>query len=136
MAWHLTRVGIFALSFLIAYHTLGQHAAPPADTLVVDVRSVLVSPRLIRQVESEYPAIAQQTNIRGLVVVEIHVSPTGHVTSTRVISGHPLLVQAALTAVRQWIYEPFTFDGVPIEIVSTAVVSFSPLTANRNRRRT
>jgi protein TonB len=83
----------------------------------------------------EYPAIAQQAHIRGLVVVEIRVSPTGHVTSTRVISGHPLLVQAALTAVHQWVYEPFTFDGVPIEVVSTAVVSFSPLTAKRNGKR-
>jgi protein TonB len=135
MAWHFTRVSIFALSFLIAYNTLGQHAAPPADTSVVRVESVLASPRLLQQVEPEYPAIAQQAHIRGLVVVEIHVSPTGHVTSTRVISGHPLLVQAALTAVRQWIYEPFTFGDVPIEIVSTAVVFFPPLTAEHKRKR-
>ena len=133
MAWHLTRVSIFAVSFFIAYNTSGQHAAPPPDTPVV--RSILVSPRLIRQVEPEYPAIAQQAHIRGSVVVEVHVSPTGHVTSTRVISGHPLLIEAAVSAVRQWIYEPFIFGGVPVEIVSTAGVSFPPLNVERHGQR-
>ena len=126
MAWHLTRVSLFALSFFIAYNTLGQHAVSPVDTPVV--RSILVSPRLIQQVEPEYPAIAQQAQIRGLVVVEVHISPKGRVSSIRVISGHPLLRQAAVSAVRQWIYEPFTFGGDPMEIVTTAVVIFPPLT--------
>ena len=130
MVWHITRVSIFAVSFFIAYNTLGQHAVTPADTPVV--RSILVSPRLIRQVEPQYPAIAQQANIRGVVVVEVHISRTGRVTSTRVISGHPLLIEAAVSGVRQWIYEPFVFAGVPIEIVSTAAVSFPPLNAQRN----
>jgi protein TonB len=133
MAWHLTRVSIFAVSFFIAYNTLGQHAAPPADT--PDVRSILVSPRLIRQVEPEYPAIAKQAHIRGSVVVEVRISPAGRVTSTRVISGHPLLIEAAVNAVRQWVYEPFIFGGVPIEIVSTAAISFPPLDVQRNGKR-
>jgi TonB family protein len=132
MAWHVTRVSLFALSFFIAYNTLGRHAVPPADTPVV--RSILVSPRLIRQVGPEYPALAQRAHIRGLVVVELHISPTGHVNSTRVISGHPLLRQAAVRAVRQWIYEPFTFGGDPIEIVTTAVVIFPPMTTDRSKR--
>jgi len=130
MAWHLTRVSIFALGFFVAYNTLGQHAAPAPDKPVVH-RSILVSPRLIRQVEAKYPDIARQRHIRGLVVVEIHISPTGHVTSTRVISGHPFFVQAAVHAVREWIYEPFTFGGVPIEVVSTVAVSFPPAIPRR-----
>jgi protein TonB len=124
MSWNITRVGIFALSFLLAYSALGQRPAPPANTPTV--RSILTSPRLIRQIQPEYPSIARQRHILGLVIVEIHISATGHVTSTRVIGGHPLLVQAALTAVRQWIYEPFIFDGVPIEISSTVALSFPP----------
>jgi TonB family protein len=133
MGWHLTRLIIFAVSFFIAYNTLGQHAAPPADTPVV--RSILVSPRVIRQVEPEYPAIAQQAHIGGSVVVVVHISPTGRVTSTRVISGQPLLIEAAVSAVRQWIYEPFLLDGVPVEIVSTAAVSFPPMNVTRNGKR-
>ena len=132
MGWHLTRVSIFAVSFFIAYNTLGQHAVPPADTPVV--RSILVSPRLIQQVEPEHPAVGQAAHIRGLVVVEVHIDTTGRVISTRVISGHPLLIEAAVSAVRQWIYEPFIFGGVPIEIVTTVAVSFPPLNVSNGKR--
>jgi TonB family protein len=60
--------------------------------------------RLIHRVEPEYPKIARQTGAHGIVQMEATVAPEGHVTAVRVISGHPMLQNAAKDAVMQWLY--------------------------------
>jgi hypothetical protein len=56
----------------------------------------------------------------------------GLVTDARVVTGHPLLREAALIAVRQWVYEPFKFAGEPVDAVTTAAISFPPQSKQRN----
>ena len=58
------------------------------------------------RVQPAYPAIARKMNVAGSVKVEVVVAPSGEIKSTKVIGGHPLLVNAAVDALKQWKYEP------------------------------
>jgi protein TonB len=71
-----------------------------------------------------YPPLASRARVSGTVVLEATLTAQGTVEEIRVISGHPLLVQAAIECVRQWQYEPTYLNGVPVPIILTAKVHF------------
>jgi TonB family protein len=58
------------------------------------------------RVTPEYPALAKQMNVTGKVKIEATVAADGHVVSTRVVGGSPLLVNSALEALKKWHFEP------------------------------
>jgi len=65
------------------------------------------SKRKVRvRVTPEYPALAKQMNVTGKVKIEATVAADGHVASTRVVGGSPLLVNSALEALKKWHFEP------------------------------
>jgi protein TonB len=70
-----------------------------------------------------YPELAKRMNVSGKVKIEVVITPDGHVKSTRVVGGHPLLVQACQDAVKEW-----KFTAAPEE--STQVVEFEFHAAN------
>jgi len=53
-----------------------------------------------------YPELARRMNVSGKVKIEVVISPDGHVKTTRVVGGHPLLVQACQDAVKEWRFAP------------------------------
>lgn len=53
-----------------------------------------------------YPELAKRMNVAGKVKIEVVISPDGHVKTTRVVGGHPLLVQACQDAVKEWKFVP------------------------------
>jgi len=59
------------------------------------------------------------------VVLEAGIDTGGNVQSLRVVTGHALLAQAAIDAVRQWRYEPYLLNGVPVPVVTTVTVTFT-----------
>ncbi len=70
-----------------------------------------VSKRKVRtKVAPEYPALARQMNVTGKVKIETTIAADGHVMGTKVIGGSPLLVNAALDAVKKWRFEPASKD--------------------------
>jgi protein TonB len=81
--------------------------------------------RLIYQVKPVYPQIARQTRTQGVVVLEAVISKDGSVDSLRVVSGHLLLTQAAVDAVRQWKYQPTMLSGEPVDVITTVTVTFT-----------
>ena len=72
-----------------------------------------------------YPQIAKVARIQGMVRVEGVISRDGMIQKLRVISGHPLLVQAALDAVKQWRYSPTLLNGEAVEVQTTIDVNFT-----------
>lgn len=98
--------------------------APPPPARVVRVSSY-AAPRLVRKVAPEYPELARQTNATGTVVLEATVDTRGTVVSVRTLSGHPLLEEAAVDAVRQWRYQPLLLGGEPTAFVVTVSVTFT-----------
>ena len=82
------------------------------------------SAKLLRQPTPIYPPLAKQARISGVVHLEAVIGRNGTIESLRVIDGHPLLVQAALDAVRQWIYRPTLLNGEPVEVLTQIEVHF------------
>lgn len=79
---------------------------------------------LIHRVEPTYPPLARQARIEGTVRLHAVIDREGRVESLEVLSGPPLLVQAALAAVRQWRYQPTLLSGVPVEVETYITVIF------------
>jgi protein TonB len=75
--------------------------------------------KLKTKVEPRYPALARQMKLSGKVKIEVVVSPDGRVKDARIIGGSPILVSAALDAIRMWRYEPS-----PKETVEVVEVNF------------
>src|ERR1051326_1784506 len=71
-----------------------------------------------------YPPGASQAKIQGDVVLNAIIDTTGKVTRLRVLSGHPLLAQSALDAVRQWKYRPYLLEGKAVPVDTTITVRF------------
>lgn len=84
----------------------------------------VVAAQLITRVEPRYPALALQIHVQGTVHLHAIISRDGRITSLEVVSGHPLLVQSALEAVRQWRYRPTLLNGEPVEVETTISVEF------------
>ena len=80
--------------------------------------------QLISRVEPRYPPLAMQIHLEGTVRLHAIISREGSISSLEVVSGHPLLVQAALDAVRQWRYHPTMLDGDPVDVETTITVTF------------
>ena len=80
---------------------------------------------IINRVQPMYPPLARQTRISGTVRLHAIIGKDGSVQQLEVISGHPLLVQSALDAVRQWKYRPTLLNTEPVEVDTTIDVIFS-----------
>jgi periplasmic protein TonB len=103
---------------------------PPTPPPAVDAHPVRVSEGaqaaiLIYQVKPVYPPLARQARVQGVVVLEAVISKEGTIESLRAVSGHPLLNQAALDAVKQWRYRPTLLSGEPVAVVTTVTVTFT-----------
>lgn len=90
----------------------------------VRIGGSVTAAKLINKVQPIYPALAKQTGIQGVVKLHAILGKDGTVQQLEVISGHPLLVQAALDAVRQWTYQPTLLEGKPVEVDTEIDVFF------------
>lgn len=81
-------------------------------------------PKLIKRVAPLYPKTAREAQIQGDVVIEAVTDIYGRVIKTRVTKGNPLLKQAAVDAIRQWIYEPYILNGIPKPVTFTVTIKF------------
>ncbi|MCP5106524.1 MAG: energy transducer TonB [bacterium] len=87
-------------------------------------------PKLMRQVNPQYPPTALRARIEGIVIVEAVTDIYGKVIRTRIINGHPLFRSAAQEAVRKWMYEPYIINGIPKPVMFTVTVNFRLNNAN------
>lgn len=83
------------------------------------------SSKLVQGPKPEYPPLAKQARIQGKVMLNAVIGTDGAVTNLTVVSGHPLLIQSALDAVRQWVYQPTLLNGQPVEVVTQVEVNFT-----------
>jgi protein TonB len=81
-------------------------------------------PDLIFRVEPKYPEVARQARVEGTVILEVTTDANGYVSSATILRSIPLLDQAAVESVRQWIYEPLVIEGKPRKCLLTTTVRF------------
>jgi protein TonB len=72
-----------------------------------------------------YPSLAKTARIQGAVILHAVISKSGAIEQLQVVSGHPMLTQSALEAVRQWKYKPYFLNGEPVEVDTTITVNFT-----------
>jgi protein TonB len=82
-------------------------------------------PVKVKNVPPVYPEIAIRARISGRVVIDAVIGTDGVVREVRILSGVPLLNQAAIDAVRQWRYTPTTLNNVPVPVIMTVTVQFN-----------
>ena len=92
-------------------------------TEILPVMSVK-QPILIKKIKPIYPKAAQIARIQGDVVIEAVTDVYGRVIRTRILSGRPLLNEAAIAAVKRWIYEPYIICGLPKPVKFTVIINF------------
>jgi len=100
--------------------------APPRqqEKHPVKISEGVLEAQLISRIDPQYPFLALQTKTQGTVRLHAIINRDGRITSLDVLSGHPLLVKAALDAVREWRYRPTLLNGEPVEIETSITVIF------------
>jgi protein TonB len=90
----------------------------------VRVGGTVKEPRKLKNVPPQYPALARQARIQGVVVLDCLLDTRGRVSEVRIVDGLPLLQDAAVDAVRQWVYTPTLINGVPVPVQLIVTVKF------------
>ena len=97
---------------------------PPKVTQRIKLGGSVQEAKILNRPSPTYPPLARQARIQGSVVLHAIIDKDGNVTQLEVISGHPLLVQSALQAVKQWRYQPTQLNGESVEVDTTITVNF------------
>jgi protein TonB len=96
----------------------------PAPAAPVQVPARVLSARLVRKIEPDYPLAARLARKDGVLILQVLIDETGRVSEVTVVSGNVLFRQEAIAAVRQWVYTPLLVNGVPRPVVGTVVLRF------------
>jgi periplasmic protein TonB len=103
-----------------------RSALPPSPaTRPVSISGGVSQGLLIQQVRPAYPALAIAARVQGPVVLVALISRAGTIENLRLVSGPPMLVQAAIEAIRQWRYRPYLLNGEPVEVETQITVNFT-----------
>ena len=110
-------------------------ATPPQQAVVrveVDKRTApiaiggnVMEAKILKRVMPIYPQLAKNARISGKVHLLSIIAKDGSIQKLEVIDGHPLLLRAALEAVKQWIYRPTLLNGEPVDVVAPIEVNFT-----------
>jgi TonB family protein len=123
--YFLTVMAVFFVAPFWGQSGAGPDTAKQTDKGTTAVKPEQAEENLVKKVAPIYPPLAKQVRIQGKVRLQAAISKTGMVESVNVVSGHPLLVQAAVDAVKQWQYKPFLADGQPVAVSTEVEVPFS-----------
>ncbi len=98
---------------------------PPPPAAPVRVGGNIKPPTKTRDVRPVYPPIAQSARVQGVVIIEATIGADGRVKDAKVLRSIPLLDQAAVDAVKQWVFTPTLLNGVPVPVIMTVTVNFT-----------
>ena len=98
---------------------------PPPHPAIIPVGGRVQNAKLIRNPQPIYPQIAKSARISGTVELSAIIGEDGHIQELKVVSGHPLLRQAALDAVKQWVYQPTLLNEQAVKVSTTIDVIFT-----------
>lgn len=99
-------------------------APPPPPAKAVRVGGDVREPRKVVHVAPVYPELAMKAGVQGIVIIEATIDARGRVVNATVLRSIPVLDEAALEAVRKWVYTPTLLSGVPTPVIITVTVRF------------
>ena len=128
-ALEVAAIGALCIAGALAAQTTAtpaENGAPPqAVRRVARISSGVMQGQLLNKVEPAYPQIARDSRLQGMVTLHAIIDKDGHVEKVDAVAGPEMLRDAAVDAVKQWIYRPYLLNGEPTEVDTTVVVSFS-----------
>ena len=98
---------------------------PPPPSVQPPRISRMMEGNLIYRVQPQYPLLARQARVQGIVVLRAMISREGKIEHLQVLSGPALLVKSAMDAVLQWRYRPYCLNNEPVEVVTQVTVNFT-----------
>ena len=98
--------------------------AAPATPKLIRVGGNVQAAKVISAPTPAYPVLAKEAHVGGVVALDAVIGTDGHIENLKVISGSPLLIEAAMKAVKQWTYKPTILNGQPIKIETQILVTF------------
>jgi TonB family protein len=98
--------------------------ASALEPAVVELAPEAAEGSLLHRVEPDYPEEARQEGIQGAVVLEVRIGRDGAIQDVKLISGQPLLANAAISAVKQWRFKPRVLEGQPVEMQTRVTLNF------------
>jgi hypothetical protein len=101
-----------------------HQAPPPPEATRIRVGGNVAAAKLTHQVTPVYPKAAKAARVSGTIILHCVIGKDGKIMQLTYVSGPPLLLQASMDAVRQWIYQPTLFKGKPVEVDTTISVVF------------
>jgi TonB family protein len=102
---------------------MSLEAQAPEEQIDVDLQ--VQRAKIIKQTTPEYPPLARQSRVEGTVRLEAIIDKNGKVQELKVLSGHPLLIQSSLNAVRTWQYAPTLLNGKRVKVLTEIDVVYS-----------
>jgi periplasmic protein TonB len=99
--------------------------AVPKPTGPIKVSSGTMAGSLISRPDPVYPAIAKAAHVQGAVILHAIITKDGTIDKLTVVSGNPMLLNAATDAVKRWKYKPYLLNGDPTEVDTTITVNFT-----------
>jgi len=90
----------------------------------VQVGGSVKPPRILSRQAPEYPPLAQQSHVQGDVIISAIIDAQGNIADMKMVSGHPLLIEAAMKALRKWKFEPTYLNGEPWPVSWDITVKF------------
>lgn len=100
------------------------HTNADGSRIAIRVAGEVQASKLVFQPEAIYPPQAKEARIQGTVRFDATIGPDGNVENLTLLSGHPLLVPAAMEAVRRYRYQPTLLNGQPVQVIAPVTVSF------------
>ena len=103
-------------------------AASPAGGIGSDRVSLsaeIAQSLLVTKIVPTYPPLAREARVQGEVVLDVAISKEGTIEGLRTLTGHPMLIPAAIDAVKRWRYKPYLLNGKPVPVQTQVTVNFS-----------
>jgi TonB family protein len=116
----MVRALAFGIGFILAFGA----SAPIRAQEVSGVSAEEIQQHIDHQVAPVYPPIAKAARVQGVVVMDLRIDEKGKIGATKVVSGPPMLQQAAIDCVKQWTFRPFESNGSPIAVAGKVTISF------------
>src|SRR5713226_2922519 len=118
---------VIAIGFLFLVAGCGgtTPTTPSTAPTSTSTSSQLQPPVKLVDVRPVYPPEAQAARVQGTVILEAIIGTDGHIRDVKVLQSIPLLDQAAIDAVTQWVYSPALMNGQPVAVTITVTVNFT-----------
>jgi TonB family protein len=103
----------------------GRQSGPGIEAAAIyELSPEVAEGSLLRRVEPDYPEQARQQQIQGPVVLDVRAGRDGSIQEIKLLSGQPLLADAAIAAVKQWRFRPLKIKGQPVEMETKVTLNF------------